>query len=245
MKLDQIKKFIIKGNEVDKVIYNNKIIYLKDHTKRYLEITPKNLILDKDIKFANIKANENLYYIVQNNLNWVQVDVGIAFGDRKVAHKIIGENYTGRLDRIGTINIIEAEQDQDFSSLSTSYNVIQRGKPEFISIDSENTPKSTFNIYKEGAIKTLDLISNSKLIKYKIISEYKDSIVISDEYMLNYSTPVKFEENIPNDPGANKEYIFNVTIAFMENNTENIKTFKVQFLTENNNILELIFTQSN
>lgn len=242
LKLNQIKKLIARKSEVKKIIYDNKILYLKDSSERHLEVAPKNLVLDTDIKFADIKANESLFYMVQNDLNWVQVDVGIASGNREVAHALVNKNYTGRLDKVGTINIIEVEQDQEFSSLSTSYNVIQKGKPEFISINTETTPESTFNINKEGGIKTIDLISNSKLINKNLI-DGDDCIVIHNEYSINYSTSVEFGEDIPNDIGANEEYIFTVTIMFSENITENDKIYKVQFLTENGNKLELTFTQ--
>lgn len=146
---------------------------------------------------------------------------------------ITGSERTGRLDADAVAFTATLDK---FPSVSKSFNVIQKGKPEFIAISGD----STFSVAKEGGSVTLRGISNSS----KLTFTTNNASISIDTYIVGAGTSATSGVAIDGDPGATAQYNFSVDITVPENPFPDVNDILVTATTESGQKVDWTLNQA-
>lgn len=146
---------------------------------------------------------------------------------------IAGSERTGRLDADAVTFTATLDK---FPSVSKSFNVIQKGKPEFIAISGD----STFSVAKEGGSVTLKGISNSS----KLTFTTNNASISIDTYIVGAGISATSGVAIDGDPGATAQYNFSVDITVPVNPFPDVNDILVTATTESGQKVDWTLNQA-
>lgn len=146
---------------------------------------------------------------------------------------IAGSERTGRLDADAVTFTATLDK---FPSVSKSFNVIQKGKPEFIAISGD----STFSVAKEGGSVTLKGISNSS----KLTFTTNNASISIDTYIVGAGISATSGVAIDGDPGATAQYNFSVDITVPVNPFSDVNDILVTATTESGQKVDWTLNQA-
>ena len=143
---------------------------------------------------------------------------------------ITGSERTGRVDANAVAFTATLDK---FPSVSKSFKVIQKGKPEFVYFG-----KTAYTVNKEGEVVTVEGISNSPKLSFSCAA---DEVTFSS-YTANGSAATNGVA-IPGDPGASAQYAFSIPVTISVNTTADRKKYTMNVTTESGETAEISFVQ--
>lgn len=118
-------------------------------------------------------------------------------------------------------------------SVSKSVSVVQKGKPEFVTINN-----SAVAVDKKGETVTITGVSNTSKLSFSC----QDNEVTFNSYTAN-GAPATNGVAIAGDPGASAQYAFSIPVTISANTTASSKRYTMTVSTESEEVATVIFTQ--
>lgn len=118
-------------------------------------------------------------------------------------------------------------------SVSKSVSVVQKGKPEFVTINN-----SAVAVDKKGKTVTVTGISNTSKLSFSC----PDAEVTFSNYTANGASATNGVA-IPGDPGASAQYAFSIPVTISANTTASSKRYTMTVTTESKEVATVVFTQ--
>ena len=118
-------------------------------------------------------------------------------------------------------------------SVSKSVSVVQKGKPEFVTINN-----SAVAVDKKGETVTITGVSNTSKLSFSC----PDNEVTFSNYTANGASATNGVA-IAGDPGASAQYAFSIPVTISANTTASSKRYTMTVTTESEEVATVIFTQ--
>ena len=118
-------------------------------------------------------------------------------------------------------------------SVSKSVNVVQKGKPEFVTVNN-----SAVAVDKKGETVTITGVSNTSKLSFSC----PDNEVTFSNYTANGASATNGVA-IAGDPGASAQYAFSIPVTISANTTASSKRYTMTVTTESEEVATVIFTQ--
>ena len=118
-------------------------------------------------------------------------------------------------------------------SVSKSVSVVQKGKPEFVTINN-----SAVAVDKKGETVTITGVSNTSTLYF--VCESRE--VTYSKYTVN-GAPATNAIAIAGDPGASAQFTFSIPVTISANTTASSKRYTLQACTEGGKVATVVFTQ--
>lgn len=123
-----------------------------------------------------------------------------------------------------------------FPSIKKSFDVVQKGKPEFITLND-----SSITVANVGEYIVLTGVSNSARLT---VTFNNGQMVVLDNYYKANGVLVGNGENIPSDPGSSAQYTFEVAVSVKENPDAQSRQGVFTITTANGESASCVFTQN-
>ena len=118
-------------------------------------------------------------------------------------------------------------------SVSKSVSVVQKGKPEFVTINN-----SAVAVDKKGETVTITGVSNTSKLSFSC----PDNEVTFSNYTANGASATNGVA-IEGDPGASAQYAFSIPVTISANTTASSKRYTMTVTTESGEVVTVVFTQ--
>lgn len=148
-------------------------------------------------------------------------------GNAKVS--ISCSERTGRVDT----SPVTFTAKMDGFSVSKSVSVVQKGKPEFVTINN-----SAVAVDKKGETVTITGVSNTSKLSFSC----PDNEVTFSNYTANGASATNGVA-IAGDPGASAQYAFSIPVTISANTTTSSKRYTMTVTTESEEVATVVFTQ--
>ena len=148
-------------------------------------------------------------------------------GNAKVS--ISCSERTGRVDT----SPVTFTAKMDSFSVSKSVSVVQKGKPEFVTINN-----SAVAVDKKGETVTITGVSNTSKLSFSC----PDNEVTFSNYTANGASATNGVA-ITGDPGASAQYAFSIPVTISANTTASSKRYTMTVTTESGEVVTVVFTQ--
>ena len=119
-------------------------------------------------------------------------------------------------------------------SVSKSISVVQKGKPEFVTINN-----SAVAVDKKGETVTITGVSNTSTLYF--VCESRE--VTYSKYTVNGASATNGVA-IAGDPGASAQFTFSIPVTISANTTASSKRYTIQACTEGGEVATVVFTQA-
>ena len=118
-------------------------------------------------------------------------------------------------------------------SVSKSVSVVQKGKPEFVTINN-----SAVAVDKKGETVTITGVSNTSKLSFSC----PDNEVTFSNYTANGASATNGVA-IAGDPGASAQFAFSIPVTISANTTASSKRYTMTVTTESEEVATVVFTQ--
>lgn len=143
---------------------------------------------------------------------------------------ITGSERTGRVDADAVAFTATLDK---FPSVSKSFKVIQKGKPEFVTLDV-----TAVSVDKKGEVVNITGTSNSSKLSFSCAADE----VTFNSYTANGASAVNGTA-IAGDPGASAQFAFSIPVTVSVNTTASSKRYELDVITSGGQTATVLLTQ--
>ena len=143
---------------------------------------------------------------------------------------ITGSERTGRVDADAVAFTATLDK---FPSVSKSFKVIQKGKPEFVTLDV-----TAVSVDKKGEVVNITGTSNSSKLSFSCAADE----VTFNSYTANGASAVNGAA-IAGDPGASAQFAFSIPVTVSVNTTASSKRYELDVITSGGQTATVLLTQ--